>query len=106
MRRFLPILLLITQALGLGSCASDACQEAFEKVKTCLAALDCKTSPDANRCAELKRLYAVDYAAHEARLKANAAEQNDTQWSCDSDWSAAAQQVLDCELSPRTCTCP
>jgi len=91
------IVLLFVTALFIGGAAcggSDACEEASDKQKSCINKLECK-SPDPlqqSQCEQQKKalLQAADLPAV----------------ACTGDLKARAEQILACDLDPKTCVCP
>lgn len=84
---------LMLPLLFAGGCGGKVCEDAYDKMNQCVAALDCsKLGPlDRPACENTRRTWGqVDRTAY--------------MLACDQD-SSEAQKIVDCSLDPRTCTC-
>jgi hypothetical protein len=81
------------------------CEQAFNKVKTCIASVDCTAVADTtekHQCEGNKRMYSGDYGSFQ-----NLCEQKSPgKCGCDEeDMRHTSEQLMKCELDPRTCWC-
>jgi hypothetical protein len=82
-----------------GACSKDVCEEAYDKMESCVANLDCnKLDPlERPKCDKAKNAWAQYAGNEQAYLVA---------CSNDSQLEAEAEKVVNCALDPKTCTCP
>lgn len=104
MRRVRRRLSLSFLALGLlwvagAACTQDVCEEAYDKMQSCVEQLNCnKLDPvERDRCEKARKAWAQYSGNRSAYLLA---------CSNDSKIRTEAEKVVDCALDPRTCTCP
>ena len=83
----------------LAGCTEEVCEEAYSKLQSCMATLNCnKLDPvDRDRCEKSRTAWAK-YAGNESLYL--------TACSNDDKLRAEADKIVTCTLDPKSCTCP
>jgi len=90
---------LVALLLASGACGKEVCQDAYNKMESCVAGLNCnKLDPlERDKCEKARSAW-TKYAGNETLYV--------TACSNDSKIRTEAEKVVDCALDPKTCTCP
>lgn len=101
MRALTIRLVIALAALGLaaGACSNDTCEEAYDKLEACYAAVNCnKLDPlERDKCVKGKNTW-DQYSGNKTAYVAAC--------GADSKIQAEADKVASCALDPKTCLCP